>query len=84
MKLFTQSLYRWYRKSLRNSKYRWLIVLSSLIYLLSPIDLITDVVPVVGWVDDGIIVTLLMTELSQFVLERRQTRKSKAVDAEIV
>lgn len=30
-------------------------------YLLSPIDLIPDVIPVLGWVDDFIIVPLLVT-----------------------
>jgi uncharacterized membrane protein YkvA (DUF1232 family) len=80
MKLLAQPLYHWYRSTLRNSKYRWAIVLGSLLYLVSPLDLATDVVPILGWLDDGVIVTVLVTEMSQFLLEQRKDRKAKAVD----
>jgi uncharacterized membrane protein YkvA (DUF1232 family) len=79
MKLLAQPLYNWYRATIRNSKYRWVIVLGSLLYLVSPLDLATDVVPIVGWLDDGVIVTVLVTEVSQLLLEQRKERKSKAV-----
>lgn len=78
MKLLAQPLYNWYRATIRNSKYRWVIVLGSLLYLVSPLDLATDVVPIVGWLDDGVIVTVLVTEVSQLLLEQRKERKSKA------
>jgi uncharacterized membrane protein YkvA (DUF1232 family) len=79
MKLLAQPLYNWYRATLRNSKYRWVIVLGSLLYLVSPLDLATDVVPIIGWLDDGVIVTVLVTEVSQLLLEQRKERKAKAV-----
>jgi uncharacterized membrane protein YkvA (DUF1232 family) len=78
MKLLAQPLYHWYRATIRNSKYRWVIVLGSLLYLVSPLDLATDVVPIVGWLDDGVIVTVLVTEVSQLLLEQRKERKAKA------
>lgn len=77
MKLLAQPLYNWYRATLRNSKYRWVIVLGSLLYLVSPLDLATDVVPIIGWLDDGVIVTVLVTEVSQLLLEQRKERKAK-------
>jgi uncharacterized membrane protein YkvA (DUF1232 family) len=80
MKLLAQPLYNWYRATIRNSKYRWVIVLGSLLYLVSPLDLATDVVPIIGWLDDGVIVTVLVTEVSQLLLEQRKERKSKAGD----
>jgi uncharacterized membrane protein YkvA (DUF1232 family) len=80
MKLLAQPLYNWYRSTLRNSKYRWAIVLGSLLYLVSPLDLATDVVPILGWLDDGVIVTVLVTEMSQLLLEQRKDRKAKTVD----
>lgn len=83
MKFLIQPLYNWYRTILRNSKYRWLVVLGSLIYLLSPVDLATDVVPIVGWIDDGVVATLLVTELSQFILEQRKNRKLKDAPADV-
>ena len=84
MKFLIKPLYEVYRKVLRNSKYRWLVVAASLLYLVSPIDFATDAIPVLGWLDDGVIVTLLLSELSQYVLEQRKTRrdeKDATVDA---
>ena len=65
-----QSLYNWYRDSIRNPKYRWWVILASAAYLVSPIDVSPDIFPIVGWIDDGIIAGLLVAELSQILLER--------------
>ena len=35
--------------------------------LLSPIDIAPDVFPIVGWIDDGILITLLITEVTQLI-----------------
>ncbi|UBF24618.1 DUF1232 domain-containing protein [Kovacikia minuta CCNUW1] len=78
MKFLIKPLYNWYRNVIRNSKYRWLIVLGSFLYLVSPVDLATDVIPVLGWIDDGVIATVLVTELSQFALEQLKNRKEKS------
>jgi uncharacterized membrane protein YkvA (DUF1232 family) len=78
MKVLIQPLYDLYRKALRHSQWRWVMVLASLVYLVSPIDFSTDIVPVIGWLDDGVIITILLSELSQVVLEQRQARKAKA------
>ncbi len=78
MKFLIQPLYNWYRNILRNSKYRWLVILGSLLYLISPIDLATDMIPVVGWLDDGIIATVLVTEASQLFLEQLKNRRTQA------
>jgi uncharacterized membrane protein YkvA (DUF1232 family) len=77
MKFLLQPLYNLYRQILRNPKYRWIVIGASLLYLVSPIDLATDAIPVIGWLDDGVIVSLLVAELSQFVMEQRQSRKEK-------
>lgn len=84
MKFFIQPLYNWYRNGLRNSKYRWLIILGSLLYLVSPVDIATDLVPVVGWLDDGIIATVLVTEVSQLLLEQLKARRSKSASPNTV
>lgn len=77
MKFLIQPLYNWYRTLLRHSKYRWLVILGSLVYLLSPVDLATDMIPVVGWLDDGVIATLLVTEVSQLLLEKYKANKAR-------
>jgi uncharacterized membrane protein YkvA (DUF1232 family) len=72
-----QSLYNWYRGLLQNPKYRWWVVLASVAYIVSPIDISPDVFPIVGWIDDSIVIGLLVSELSQIVsakLKERSTR----------
>jgi uncharacterized membrane protein YkvA (DUF1232 family) len=77
MKLFNQVVHNFIRNGLRNSKYRWLIIAASLLYLVSPFDISPDVFPVVGWLDDGMIVTLLAAEVSQLLIERRKAQKEE-------
>jgi uncharacterized membrane protein YkvA (DUF1232 family) len=82
MKFSLESIYGWYRQMLNNPRYRWWIVLGSLVYLLSPVDLLPDVFPVVGWIDDGLIATLLVSEISQMVLTSLKNKTSKQQDSQ--
>ncbi len=75
------SITSWYRNVLRNPKYRWWIIGGSLLYLLSPIDISPDFIPIVGWIDDGLIATLLVAELSTWALERLRVRKGDSVQS---
>ncbi|MGE5659132.1 MAG: YkvA family protein [Actinomycetota bacterium] len=77
MSFSIQSLYNWYRNTLRNPKYRWWIVLGTLAYLISPIDIAPDFLPIIGEIDDIAIVTLLVSEVSQMVIEYARTRQSE-------
>lgn len=70
MNFSVESVYNWYRDVIRNPKYRWWIIGASLLYLISPIDIAPDFLPIVGWIDDGVIATLLVAELSQVLLTR--------------
>ena len=76
-----ESLRTWYRNVIRNSKYRWIVVLGSLLYLVSPFDILPDVFPIVGWLDDGIIATLLVTEVSQLLFEQVNASQQKNKEA---
>lgn len=78
---FFKTLQSSYRQGLRNTKYRWFIVLGTLAYLASPIDIVPDVLPGMGWIDDGIIATLLVSEVSQLLVEQRQNRRQNATMA---
>ena len=64
------SIYNWYRNIIRHPKYRWWMIAGTLIYLISPIDIAPDFLPIVGQIDDVMIATLLVTELSQLFLDR--------------
>lgn len=78
MKLFgDKSIYDWYRDVIRNPKYRWWIIIGSLAYIISPIDIAPDFIPVIGQVDDVLIMTLLVSEVSQLLINRVKTMKGK-------
>ncbi|AHB89418.1 hypothetical protein NK55_10895 [Thermosynechococcus sp. NK55a] len=68
--------YNWYRKLLRHPKYRWFIIAASLIYLLSPLDISPDLVPIVGQLDDVTVLVILASELTQLLVERIKSRRS--------
>lgn len=84
MKVLLQPLYSAYRLILRNPKYRTFVSIGGLIYLLSPLDLATDFIPLAGWIDNGVIATLLVTEVAQILLEQRQLHKSKTAGVDVV
>lgn len=75
MNFSIQSLLNWYRNTLRNPRYRWWVVLGTLAYLLSPIDLVPDFLPIAGQIDDLAILTLLVSEVSQVLIDRVKSRK---------
>jgi uncharacterized membrane protein YkvA (DUF1232 family) len=37
-----------------------LAILAAGIYVLSPVDLVSDLLPVLGWIDDGVVAVLLL------------------------
>ncbi|USR92745.1 YkvA family protein [Phormidium yuhuli AB48] len=65
-----RNLATWYRAILRNPKYRGWVILGTLLYLISPLDISPDVLPILGQVDDVAILVLLMSEVWQMVQER--------------
>ena len=75
---FTQVLYDQYRNLIRDSKYRWAIIIASALYLLSPINIATDVFPIIGWIDDGVILTLLLTEVSAILMEKVKAKRDNS------
>jgi uncharacterized membrane protein YkvA (DUF1232 family) len=83
MKALVDSFYTWYRTTIRHTKYRWLIIGGTLIYLFSPFDISPDFMPIIGWLDDSIIVTVLVTELSQTLIEGLGRRKGIKVTQDV-
>ncbi|MBD0267872.1 MAG: DUF1232 domain-containing protein [Cyanobacteria bacterium Co-bin8] len=71
-RLLGRAIENGYRNLIRHPKWRWWVILGSLLYLVSPLDFLPDVFPVIGWIDDGLIATLAITEISQFLLENRR------------
>lgn len=64
-----ESFYNWYKGAIRHPKWRWAVIIGTALYLVSPIDISPDIIPIVGWLDDGILATLLVTELSSLAMD---------------
>ncbi len=77
MNNIVQSFYNWYRNTLRNPKYRWWLILGTFLYLFSPLDLSPDFLPVLGWIDDAVVMTLLVSEVSQLLVDQVKLRQSQ-------
>ena len=77
-----KSLYDWYKSTLRHPKYRWWMIIGTLVYLISPIDIAPDFIPIVGQIDDVMLATLLVSEVSQLFLEKFKARQEDAVSSQ--
>ncbi len=77
MDSIVKSFYNWYRDKIKHPKYRWFVILGTVAYLFLPFDIAPDFIPIPGWIDDGLIVSLLLAELSSLFLESRQQRTKK-------
>lgn len=73
--LVSNLMHNWFRNTIRHPKYGWWIIAGSLAYLLSPFDISPDMLPIVGWVDDGLLATLVVSEVSQLLLDRFKNKK---------
>ncbi|MUL36029.1 YkvA family protein [Gloeocapsopsis dulcis] len=76
MNFSIQAVYNWYRNLLRNPKYRWWVVLGTAFYFLLPFDVAPDFLPVVGQIDDVFLISLLVAEISQILIEGVKARKA--------
>jgi uncharacterized membrane protein YkvA (DUF1232 family) len=75
-----ESLYNWYRDIVANPKYRWWVIGGTLLYVLSPIDIIPDIFPIVGQIDDAIVITLLATEIGALLKDRNAKIKQQKAE----
>ena len=75
MNFSLSSLYDWYRNAIRHPKYRWWVMLGTIVYLISPIDIAPDFLPIIGQIDDVMLAGLLFTELSQMAIAKIQSRQ---------
>ena len=60
------------------------ILLLAVIYCLSPIDIIPDVAPMVGFLDDLVIILATLRHLSNKPEERQQDEQPVQVDAKVL
>ncbi len=81
-----QQFYAFYRNALQNPKTRTWIIILSILYIVSPIDLIPDFIPILGWIDDGVILSLLASELFRQLFSKKSPsepiNKPKIIEAD--
>ncbi|MFM7408331.1 MAG: YkvA family protein [Cuspidothrix sp.] len=75
MNFSIQSLYTWYRNTLRNPKYRWWVIIGTVAYLISPFDISPDFIPIIGQIDDVLLLSLFVTEVSGLVIDGWKAKK---------
>ncbi len=63
--------------SYRMSVLTMIVAIVSIAYIIWPFDLIPDFIPVLGWVDDGLVLYLL---LSRLVKETQRYTRFKAME----
>lgn len=79
-----QILYTWYREIVANPKYRWWIIGGTLLYLISPIDILPDVLPIVGQIDDALLITLVASEISSAIKDKNAILRQQRSDSRTV
>lgn len=55
----------------------------AIVYVLSPIDLVSDFIPVLGWLDDGVIAYVLLQLAFKFLPPDLMTALRAKVDARV-
>jgi uncharacterized membrane protein YkvA (DUF1232 family) len=60
-----RSLFSLYFRLFRSSRFRWIAILASLVYIVSPIDLSPDILPIAGRLDDLVVIVLMLAGLIQ-------------------
>lgn len=78
-----QSFYDWYKHTLENPKYRWILAGATLLYLLSPIDIAPDFIPILGWIDDAAVASIFITAMSQIVLSGLTSKKQSGLRSDV-
>lgn len=62
--------------------YLKVLTVLTVLYVVSPLDLITDVIPVIGWVDDVVIVSFavswIVSRLPRITMQNRHTQNGSS------
>ncbi len=89
MRINPLAIYNLYGNLLRNPRWRHWVILATLIYILSPLDVSPDIFPLAGQIDDFVLLSMLVAEVSQMIfrgspvkpIEEKKQEKTIDVDA---
>jgi len=75
-------LFQGYRRLLTHPKYGIWVLLGSLLYLVSPIDISPDLIPLLGQVDDVALIVLMVTAASQWLSQQFLNEQDAEADSQ--
>ena len=78
--LISMNLFEFYKQGIRKPKTRWIFVIGTLLYIISPVDIIPDFIPILGQIDDLALLVVFATEIARIITERNKSKK--VIDAE--
>ncbi|WP_312137089.1 DUF1232 domain-containing protein [Sphingobacterium sp.] len=61
------------------NKWNMSVIVATIIYVVSPLDAIPDLVPVLGWLDDASIVGFAISKLADEILRYKKFKRMKPV-----
>jgi uncharacterized membrane protein YkvA (DUF1232 family) len=56
------------------------IIVISLIYIFSPIDILPDFIPILGWIDDFIVLMVLLNTVLKYITEDIKNKASNKLE----
>jgi uncharacterized membrane protein YkvA (DUF1232 family) len=59
------------------------VVLASVVYLVSPLDISPDFLPIVGWLDDTVLIGMLVSELSMIATAKLKEKSNRVVEPNV-
>lgn len=59
-----------------------LVGIGSILYIISPVDIVTDFLPLIGWVDDFILAVLAIWFIKRYLLQTTHQRKTTSAKRE--
>ena len=62
------------------NKWNLSVIIGTIVYVISPLDAVPDVIPVLGWMDDVTIVGYAISKLSEEIKKYKLFRKEVPVD----
>ncbi|MEM0979486.1 MAG: DUF1232 domain-containing protein [Cyanobacteria bacterium P01_H01_bin.58] len=73
-----RSLVEGYRRLMTHPRYGIWVILGTLLYLISPIDLSPDLFPLIGQIDDVALIVLMISAIGQLVGQQFQNQGTES------
>lgn len=62
------------------NKWNMSVIIGTIVYVISPLDAIPDIIPVLGWVDDVTIIGYAISKLSEEIAKYKDYKKNEIIE----